>query len=139
MGVQRDPVQVVAQDRVGGDFLPRAALMGLPPTVGTLTRLGPAANAPSFVPVSARPTGFRLKFAIPVVILRVAITMVATLRACRLVHDCARKGNQHNHEERNKATTHNYGLHLCWYFSLSVPPPFAFPRLLQLDASCRDF
>src|SRR5216683_2979962 len=113
MRVQRNPVQLVAQDRVGGDFLPRAAVIGLPLTVEPLTCLGRPAVTVPFVAIAARPAGFRFKFAIPVVILRVAVAMVATLRACRLIHDDdTREGHQHNqHEERNVAAAHLCGIH----------------------------
>jgi hypothetical protein len=57
MRVQWNPVLLVAQDRVGGNFLPRAAVAGLPLAVEPLTRLGRAAVTVPFVAVAARPAG----------------------------------------------------------------------------------
>ena len=62
MRVQRNLVQLVTQGRAGGDFLPRAAIIGFPPAVEPLTRLDRAAITVPFVAVATRPAGLRFEF-----------------------------------------------------------------------------
>jgi hypothetical protein len=108
MGMQWNSVQVVAQDRVGGDYLPRTAVIGLPLTVVPLPRLGWATIAMTFVAIAARPAGLRFEFAIPVVVLRVAVAIVGSLSMCRTIYDdCSHDGQQYSHyEDRDVVVAH---------------------------------
>jgi hypothetical protein len=84
MRVQRNPVELVAQDGAGRDFLPRPADIGLPLAVEPLVRLDRPAIAMAFIAAAARPAGFRLEGAILIVVRGVAVAPVAALYPRRL-------------------------------------------------------
>src|SRR5216683_855816 len=88
MRVQRNPVEVVAQNRIRWDFLPRPVEIGLPIAVLPLVRLHRPAIAVTFIAATAGPAGFRLEGAIPIMIRGVAIAPVAAL--------CPRWPDQHD-------------------------------------------
>jgi hypothetical protein len=88
MRVQRNPVEVVAQNRIGRDFLPRPVEIGLPVAVLPLVRLHRPAIAVTLIATAAGPARFRLEGAIPIMIRGVAVAPVTAL--------CPRWPDQHD-------------------------------------------
>src|ERR1700730_11224084 len=88
MRVQRNPVEVVAQNRIGRDFLPRPVEIGLPVAVLPLVRLHRPAIAVTVIAPEGGTPGFRLEGAIPIMIRGVAVAPVTAL--------CPRWPDQHD-------------------------------------------